>query len=135
MKTKHIFIAALLLMTIPLISFNYIGKPSGPHGGIVKPAGDSNYTIELKNSSPNLYAFLLDSKFKPINNKGIKCEGKFILADSTYTVIPFKPFWEDGFTMKLGTMRFNTCRVSFTVSGKTVSAMFENENLIANQKH
>ena len=132
MKTTSKFIGIILLTALILVAFNLTDNPVGPHGGTVKTAGI--YNIEMKNSYPNLYAFLLDSRLRPISNKGITCEGKFNFADSSSSIIPFKPFWEDGFSMKLGSLRFNTCRINFNISGKIVSAQFENENLIANKK-
>ena len=132
MKATYILIAVFLLITITLISLNLMDNPVGPHGGVVKQAG--MYNIELKNSYPNLYAFLLDNRQRPISNKGISCDGKLIFADSTSSIILFKPFWEDGFSMKLGSIRYYACRINFNVSGKVVSALFDNDNLIAPKK-
>ena len=132
MKTTSILIGLFLLTTMVLIAFNLTDNPVGPHGGTVKTAGI--YNIEMKNSYPNLYAFLLDSRLRPMSNKGISYEVRFNFADSSTSIIPLKPFWEDGFSMKLGSLRYNTCRINFNVSGKIVSAQFENDNLVANNK-
>ena len=125
MKATYILIAVFLLITITLISLNLMDNPVGPHGGVVKQAG--MYNIELKNSYPNLYKITCLVKV-------INCDGKLIFADSTSSIILFKPFWEDGFSMKLGSIRYYACRINFNVSGKVVSALFDNDNLIATKK-
>jgi hypothetical protein len=133
MKAKTIIIIAfLILLALFLISINFIQSPYGPHGGKVKEAGE--YNIEMKNVYPNMYTVLLDKDYKPINNKGILCEIHFILPDNTKLNSQLKPFEEDGFTMELGGLNFSTCRVFFNVNGKSISAGFENENLIVQKK-
>ena len=129
MKTKIIIIILLAIGAVSFISMNYFQTSIGPHDGTVKPAGDFN--IEEKHIYPSLYTFLLDKKLKPINNKGISCEVKFILLDSTDINIPLKPYGNDGFVVETGSLKFKICRVYFNVFGKSVSAQFENEEAIA----
>ena len=100
----------------------------GPHEGVVKPAGD--YNIEVKNSFTNFYAYLLDKKNKPISNKGITCEVRFIFSDNTGISTSLIPYLEDGFTTEKMMPEFYSCRVYFNIQGKSVSAKFENKNTI-----
>ena len=130
MSSKNVYI--IIVCGIILTAFQFQHTPLGPHGGRVKEAGIFN--IETKNTVTDLYAFLLDKKLKPIANKGISCSGKFILTDSTSVIIPLRPLGEDGFSMSLGSLRYASCRISFNVSGKIYSTLFENENLIATKK-
>ncbi len=90
MKTTSKLIGIILLLTVILVAFKLTVNPVGPHGGKVKTSGI--YNIEMKNSYPNLYVFLFDSRLRPISNKGILCESKFIFADSSSSVSPVKPF-------------------------------------------
>lgn len=133
MKIK-IALAGLLFLTAVLISFNFLESSSatGPHGGNVKSAGE--YYIEMKHSSFDFYAYLLDKKMKPISNKGISCEAKFVFSDSTLINVPLKPLGEDGFSTKSGAIAFSSCRIFFNVFGVYVSAEFENENPIVQEK-
>lgn len=132
MKTEIKYLAVVLAISIIVSSFQLIDFPLGPHDGVVKPAG--SYNIEMKNTFPTLYAYLLDKNYIPISNKGITCEGRFILADSSTVIIPLKPFEEEGFSMNISSFRYNSCRISFIVFGRRVSAHFESENLIADEK-
>lgn len=133
MRAKTIIIIVfLILLALFLISQNFFQSIIGPHGGKIKPAGE--YNIEMKNVYPNIYTFLLDKKNKPIINKGILCEINFILPNHTVINSQLKPFREDGFTMELGEFNFSTCRVFFNVYGKSISAVFDNENPIVQKK-
>ena len=115
-----------------LISLNYYQTSSGPHGGIVKPAGA--YNIELKSTYPNLYTFLLDKNNKPMRNKGILCEIDFLLSDKTKINSQLTPYMADGFMMELGTFNYSTCKVLYNVYGKTISADFDNESAIVKKQ-
>lgn len=127
MKTKRILIWTL--STLLLVSL----KPAtGPHNGIVKPAGE--YNIEMKNTYDYFFAYLLDKNQEPIPNKGMQCEVKFIHPDTTSTTIPLKPFEEDGFSSAIHSIKFSSCRVYFRVKGKLISAQFDNQNLIVQKK-
>lgn len=129
MKTKFIIISILLiLLALVLISQNFFQSSVGPHGGIVKPAGE--YNIEMKNIYPNIYTFLLNKNNKPIINKKLSCEISFLLPNKTIINSQLKPFGKDGFMMELGGLNYSSCRIFFNVSGKSVSAEFESENPI-----
>jgi hypothetical protein len=133
MKTKHIFSTLFVGIAIVFVSFNsYQSAIIGPHDGIVKEAGD--YNIEIKNSEPTLYAYLLDKKLKPIANKGILCEARFLFSDSTNVNIHLKPYGNEGFSMESSALKYNSYRIYFNVNGKMVSAQFENESLIVEKK-
>jgi len=127
-KIKIVLIVLLLLLALMLIGLHFSGSPEGPHGGIVKRAG--NYSVELKTSYPYFYTFLLDNDVKPMSNKGISCNTRFILADHTDIKVPLEPFEEDGFYTKLVTHEFISSQIHFNVHGETVIVKFENENLI-----
>jgi ABC-type cobalt transport system substrate-binding protein len=129
MRTKIILIILLLILAAMLISLNYFQSSTGPHQGTVKKAGE--YNIEVKNSYTNFYAYLLDKKSKPISNKGISCEVKFVFGDHTGISIPLIPYKDDGFTTEDVVPEFYSCSVNFNVMGKLISAKFENENTIA----
>jgi uncharacterized protein YxeA len=125
MKSKIIFLTLLLIALLFLIGFEFYQPSVGPHGGIVKLA--ENYNIEMKNPYGNFYAYLLDKKLKPVSNKGISCEVKFFFADNTNMDAVLKPQGDDSFFTET-TARYQSCRVTFNVFGKIVSAKFENEN-------
>lgn len=127
MKTKM-----LLIGIIPAILLISMKPVQGPHDGIVKPAGE--YHIEMKNTYDYFFTYLLDKNQNPIPNKGIQCEVKFIHGDTTSTIIPLKPYGDDGFSSATHSLQFNSCRIYFTVKGKLVSALFENQSLIVEKQ-
>lgn len=131
MKTKFILFG-LLLLAIIFYSVNKHQSIAGPHGGAIQQA--DNYNIELNAVSSNLYAYLLDQKLKPISNKGISCEVKFLLTDNTTMDAALKPFLEDGFIMESSTIVYQSCKITFNVHGNSISAKFEHENFSVHQK-
>lgn len=131
-RFKIFFILLLLLVALMLIGLHLSESAEGPHGGAVKQAGD--YHIEVKTVYPYFYAFLLDKSSRPISNKGISCEAKFIFADHTDINVSLGPFEEDGFSARLITQEFNSSQVYFNIHGKIVFAQFENESLIVDKK-
>ena len=131
MKTKLIVPALFILATV----FFYALKPfqtstAGPHGGSLQKA--ENYHIEMKSFNSNVYTYLLDEKLKPINNTGMSSTIKFFFRDSVTTDAIMKPEGKDGFVLESNTIVYQSCKVSFKMPGKSVSAMFENENIIVN---
>jgi len=130
---KSKFCISLLIVIVAAIFVSPIIFQSsyGPHGGLIKPAG--NYQIEMKNPFGNLYAYLLDKKSRTIPNKGISCKARYYFPDSTTTEIDLKPLGEDGFVTET-TIRFYSCKITFNLFGKSVSAKFENETPIAQKK-
>ena len=132
MKKEIILIVVLLLITVSLVSLILFQRAAGPHDGVVKSAGE--YKIEMKNSYPDFYAFLLDKKNIPVSNKGITCEVKFIFPDSSNIYTSLKPYGKEGFSLKSAALRFCSCQIHFITGGKTVSAAFENENPVAVNK-
>jgi hypothetical protein len=121
----------LVLGILLLVSLNIPQTSVGPHGGIVKVAG--NYNIEMKSPYGNLYTWILDYKLSPLNNKGVTCEARFYFSDNTIVDTRLKPFGEDGFTTTTAN-DFLSCRITYKVAGKSVSAKFENENVIVQKK-
>lgn len=123
-----------LIISVLVIFFLFWNNhqiPLGPHKGTVKQA--ENFKIEKLHSHDVFYAFLLDNKSKPISNAGITAEARFYFSDQSTADIPLKPFGEDGFTAGVYTLGYYSCRITFHVHGKSISAIFDNENAIVNK--
>lgn len=132
MKAIIVLFGLLLSGIILLYSLKLKQSTVGPHGGEVKQA--ENFNIEMKAAFPNLYFYLLDQKLKPIENKGISCEVRFFFPGDTSTDLTIKPFQEDGFILEASKIVYNSCRVTFNVFGKSISAKFEKESIIVQEK-
>ena len=136
--TKYIGIAALLLFlslkSISMLSQNNMGtrEVTAPHGGKIKAAKD--YFIELIFSSEKTYVYLLDKRTKPINNAGIKGRVIFQSFDSTLTTAELIPYQTDGFITKTSVPAYTVCTIYFEFGGKTISAVFDNSDTIADKK-
>lgn len=128
-RTKIFLIILLVLLALTLIAWHLSQPILGPHGGTIKQTG--NYYIQVKTSYPYLYAFLLDKEIKPISNKGISCEARFIFADHTDMKVALTTFEEDGFSTRLTTQEFISSQIYFNGNGISVTAQFENQKLIA----
>lgn len=133
MKARLILFVLFLSEILVLYSLNIVQSNTGPHGGEFKQV--ENFNIEMKSSFPNFYFYLLDQKLKPINNYGISCEVRFFLPDETSTELTLKRFQQDGFMIEAGEIIYNSCRVTFNVFGKLVSAKFEKENFMVRKKY
>ena len=132
MRTIYFLLALLLLSSIGMSAY-YTYQPNiGPHGGTVKEV--ENFNIEVKISTSSIYAFLLDKKLKPINNKGIFCEIKFFPPDNIPIDVTLKPYQQDGFVLESTSVIYDFFRVAFNVNGKSVSEKFYNENAIVEKK-
>lgn len=134
MKKKPVYIIISLLL-VGLFLYSYkssVYNDIGPHGGRVKNVG--NYNIEMKVASPNYQAFLLDNRLNPISNKGVTCEMRFFLYDSSTLDIDLKPFGEDGFIVESGIAGYHFYNVIFYAFGKQIKAKFEDENVIVLNK-
>lgn len=131
-KYKYLTIGVLLLSSILFLTFYSFQFGVGPHGGVVKKV--DNYNIEVKAPYPAIYAFLLDKNLKPINNKGLFCEIRFFPPDDIPIDVNLQPYEGDGFKIESSAIAYGTFRVTFHVSGKSVSAMFYNENAIVLKK-
>ena len=132
MKIIAVLSIVFLAVILNLLWMNSSQYSLGPHGGKVKQA--ENFNIEKIQSHENLYIFLLDHNYKPISNKGIVGEARFYFSDETTSDIPLKPFEADGFTVSMLDNNYHTCRITFTISGKSISTKFDNENLIVSTK-
>lgn len=126
-KTLGIFFVALAFF------FGLWGLQSdtGPHGGIMKPAG-INHMIEMNSADNTFYCWLLDKNAKPISNENITCEVKFFFADSSIVDSKAMPFGKDGFTIE-HTGIFFSCQVTFNIQGKSISAKFESPGPIVKE--
>jgi hypothetical protein len=134
MKKKLILSALFLLgITIVFISMNAFTTVTGPHGGRVQKA--ENFNIETKSSYPYFYAYLLTDQNKSIPNKGVACEVKFFLTDSTSLDFAFKPYQDDGFRVESTVTDYNAYRITFHAFGRNISSRFENENAIVRKNY
>ena len=131
-RSKLIIIIFLITLSTLLISLAFIQFELGPHGGNVKNAGP--YNIELKNSYPEFFVFLLDKNNTPIKNHNISCEAKFIFPDNTSYISTLIPYGEDGFYAASGSSNYYLCKINFNVSGKSISAIFENNITVVQKK-
>lgn len=129
MNAKLILFGLILSGIVLLYSANKYQGTIGPHGGELKAA--ENFHIELKEAFPNLHCYLLDQKLLPVNNDGVLCEIRFFMPDETTVDLTLKPFLSDGFILESNAIVYNSCRVTFNISGKSVSAKFAKEHLIA----
>ena len=121
------FPAAITLFALPVASLS-----EGPHGGILKSADE--YYIEMKNNpDTSFYVYLLDNKLRTISNKDISGEVKLFFSDNTSMDVRLTPSVENSFTAVI-TPGFYACKIIFHVSGKDVSAPFEKQSQIADQK-
>jgi|ERR1035437_3365194 hypothetical protein len=131
MKARLIVPALFILATL----FFYAFKPfqtvtGGPHGGTLKQV--ENYHIELKKVNSSIYTYLLDPKLKPISNKEMSCTIKFFLPDSATMDVAMKPSGADGFISESNAFAYQSCKVIFKMPERSISAIFENENIIVN---
>lgn len=128
MKTKILIFSTPFIVAFLVQVFNFIQLGTGPHGGKIKQA--QIYKIEAKSMYPFIYMYLLDNKNDPVKNKNLSCDITFLLTDSTDYVVNAKPYRDDGFLIESGALYYNSFRVTFNVSGKLVSATFQNENVV-----
>lgn len=133
MRTVAILSVLLLFAIMNLLLLNTSQVTIGPHGGKVKKA--ENFNIEKIQSPENLYTFLLDNNYKPISNKGVVGEVRFYYIDETTSDIPLIPFETEGFVVKMQENQYHSCRITFIISGKSISAKFDNESLIVSNQN
>ena len=85
----------------------------------------------IKNNYPDLYVYLLNKYEKPIENKGVSCRAKFIFFNEHEITDTLKAEGLDGFKLKLKSHDFYLCRIIFIRHGESISADFENNDMIA----
>ncbi len=132
MKLKLFLYGLPFLFAFFIYFFDSFQLMTGPHGGEYKSV--QNYNIEVKTIYPFFYSYLLDNKKQPIKNKGIFCQITFLLPNEKSIEVQLKPYREDGFIMESSSLVYNSFRVQFNIFGKLVSATFENESSIVEQK-
>ena len=133
MKTKIIVFAALLLViTTAFISMDKFQVTTGPHGGRLQQA--EKFNIETNVSNLEFYAYLLDKQYKPVSNKGVTCKIRFLFPDSTNIDVSLKPYQEDGFRIESSVAGYHSYRVIFNAFGENISAKFENQIAIVQEK-
>jgi hypothetical protein len=133
MKTRAaitiLFLGAIVILVSAIIFQPSTDITVGPHDGTMKRTG--SYYIEMKNGYSGFYTFLFDKKRKPVDNTEIACRVKFEFWDETTLNLQLKPYGKDGFSTESPAPEFYSCKIYFNVSGKQVSAEFENESLLA----
>lgn len=133
MKTEKMHTLAFpFLCLFVMTSLKLFQATDGPHGGIVKEAGD--YNIEMRNQYDHFYVFLLDDNLIPINNSGLSCDVRFYYADSTSTQLNLIKYEEDGFRSLSTIPVFTACKIFFHIQGKIVSAKFDNSTYLVKDK-
>lgn len=133
LKTGSVLSILIIVILLNLVWANKYQGPTGPHGGKIKKV--ENFNIEKIQSHENLYTFLLDANYKPISNKGVTGEIRFYYLDETTSDIPLLPYETEGFTVKMPDNSYYSCRITFTISGKSISAKFDNESLIVSKQN
>jgi hypothetical protein len=128
----HNLILALLVFTATALLSWYTKAPDGPHGGVVKKAG--NYYIEMKNPENYFSVYLLDRKLKTIKDKVDLAEVRFFMSDSTTLDVKLTPSPGNAYATK-SIPGFVSCKITFKVSGNEISAMFENHAQVAELKN
>ena len=103
----------------------------GPHSGKAKQAG--NYNIETLDSPGNIYAFLLNYDLKPMSNKNITGQITLYFENDESIDYPLKPHGTDGFFAECPN-GFYSCKVTFNIANKKVSALFNNDTEIVEKK-
>ena len=133
MKTKIIVFAVLLLViTTAFISMGKFQVTTGPHGGRLQEA--EKFNIEVNTSNSEFYAYLLNKQYKPISNKGVTCEIRFLFPDNTNLDVTLKPYQEDGFRIESSISGYHSYRVIFNAFGENISAKFVNQINIVQKK-
>ncbi len=133
MKTKIIVFAVLLLViTTAFISIDKFQVTTGPHGGRLQQA--ENFNIETNTSNSEFYAYLLNKQYKPVSNKGVTCKIRFLFPDSTNIDVTLMPYKEDGFRIESSVAGYHSYWVIFHAFGKNISAKFENQIAIVQEK-
>lgn len=130
MKTKIIHLL-FLVTAITLLSLDF-PELQGTHGGVVKKA--EGFYIEMKNNPDTSFSvYLLNKKLRTVSNKGISGEVKFFFPDSTTLDVPLKPVAGNAFTARV-IPGYYSCKITFHVFGKEVSAAFDRESQTAQKK-
>jgi len=128
---KKIFFILFALAGTTLFAQDTLKTNIGPHSGKAKRAG--NYYIEVLDSPGNIYAFLLNHDLKPMSNKNITGQMTLYFQDDVSTDYPLKPYGTDGFFAECPN-GFYSCKVTFNIANKKVSALFDNETEIVEKK-
>ncbi len=118
----HFFFMVLYVATMGLVAYVAAGD-QGPHDGTVKKAGP--YYIEMKTAEKRLFAYLLDKKLKTLSNAGIHGEADLVFIDNTTQNIPLMADKDSAFMCTVPA-EFASCKITFTITGKAVSARFSN---------
>lgn len=130
---ERVFIYGLPFALAFLIYFisSYQSK-KGPHGGTYKSV--QGYKIEVKTIYPFIYSYLLDKDLKPISNKRMFCEATLLLPDDPGVQVQLQPFRRDGFIMKANSIVYRSIKITYHISGKSISEIFENESFLVQKE-
>ncbi len=128
---KILFILLFASAGAVLIAQDNSKTSLGPHGGKAKKA--ENYYIEVVDSPGNIYAFLLNHDLKPMGNKNITGQMTLYFQNDVTADYPFRPYGTDGFFAEIPN-GFYSCKVTFNIANKKVSALFDNDTEIVEKK-
>ena len=131
MKTKIFSFGLLLTIMITFSAWKTL-TPVGPHGGVVKQAGD--YKIELLKSFDSFTMYLLDRNAKTFKNKGITGNVIFMLPDNTNSEVPVKLSGDESFMCGIPSAAYVSMQITFHVQEKSFTAKFENETILVEKK-
>lgn len=117
------------IFAFSLVSFR---SDTGPNGGRLMSSG--KYKIELIETYSSVGAYLFDSILTPIKNSGVRCKATFFMKDDTHVDLDMLPIGDDSFILETFPQGYHSCRLTFDVFGKPVSAYFESRTAMAVKK-
>jgi hypothetical protein len=121
---KTYAIAFLLLFTSITTVFGHEEK--GPHGGVMKDAG--NYHIELLVRDGKMTVYLLDEKANAISTSGITGTAILQFADQTSATVQLTSTKEAFEVKNEKSSQYTVAIISFKINGKSISAKFNNKS-------
>lgn len=127
----NLWLAALIFLSTVFVSW-YTSNDNGPHGGALKKSGD--HYIEMKNPEGYFFAYLLDKKLKTVSDKQMTAEVRFFMPDSTVVDVKLAPGVDKSYTTK-SIPGFVTCKITFKAGSTEISAIFENNEQVAQSRN
>jgi hypothetical protein len=129
-SSRKLMVFLIAMFGIGFISW-YFFQARGPHDGVVKRA--ESFFIEVRNDDNIFHAWLYDDNFKAIENLRVTGDVKFYQMDSTVFVVPLKPFLKDEFICE-SIPGYISSKVTFNITGVSVSATFQNQVQVVNEQ-
>jgi hypothetical protein len=127
---KKLFITAMVLaIAFITISVAAAQNETGPHGGRIEKTG--GFKIEFVETYASIDTYLLDMESNTLSNAGVCCSLKFVFLDNTHTDYDMISMGKEGFALGSFPRDYYSCAVTFTIHERSVTAMFENRNIMA----